>query len=250
MPVVGAQVAADCSRLQFLGKSPPPSRRARHNRQRNLERAAGADVAGKMHTARSRNDIAITLYRMTARRKLLALASAVAGLRCAVLERSSMVAHAGAAAGPAAGQFAGKLAMGSAHPGEQPAFLVASLYTASYRPLAERLAASLTQFGLPYALYEVPTVHRSLSVLGTDDPTYTKANFVRHLLDTHRVPILYLDCDCVIRTEPKLIRSFIEAGTITQADRGFLSAATNSSREWVPIAPSLASCSIGPGARL
>jgi argininosuccinate lyase len=51
-----------------------------------LERAAGADVAGKMHTARSRNDIAITLYRMTARRKLLALASAVAGLRCAVLD--------------------------------------------------------------------------------------------------------------------------------------------------------------------
>jgi hypothetical protein len=139
--------------------------------------------------------------------------SNASALRCAVLERSSMVAHAGAAAGPAAGQFAGKLAMGSAHPGEQPAFLVASLYTASYRPLAERLAASLTQFGLPYALYEVPTVHRSLSVLGTDDPTYTKANFVRHLLDTHRVPILYLDCDCVIRTEPKLIRSFIEAGT-------------------------------------
>src|SRR5580692_2558266 len=32
MPVVGAQVAADCSRLQFLGQSPPPSRRARRNR--------------------------------------------------------------------------------------------------------------------------------------------------------------------------------------------------------------------------
>ena len=51
-----------------------------------LEHAAGADVAGKMHTARSRNDIAITLYRMTARRKLLELASAVAGLRCAFLD--------------------------------------------------------------------------------------------------------------------------------------------------------------------
>jgi hypothetical protein len=36
MPVVGAQVAADGSRWQFLGKSPPPSRRARRNRQRNL----------------------------------------------------------------------------------------------------------------------------------------------------------------------------------------------------------------------
>ena len=37
-----------------------------------LEEACGRDVAGKMHTARSRNDIAMTLYRMTARRELLA----------------------------------------------------------------------------------------------------------------------------------------------------------------------------------
>lgn len=51
-----------------------------------LERAAGADVAGKMHTGRSRNDIAITLYRMTARRELLDLAAAVAGLRCVLLD--------------------------------------------------------------------------------------------------------------------------------------------------------------------
>ena len=44
MPVVGAQVAADGSLLQFLGKSPPPSRHARRNRQRNLERVDGALV--------------------------------------------------------------------------------------------------------------------------------------------------------------------------------------------------------------
>ena len=51
-----------------------------------LEQAAGADIAGKMHTGRSRNDIAITLYRMSARRELLKLAAAVAGLRCVVLD--------------------------------------------------------------------------------------------------------------------------------------------------------------------
>ncbi len=51
-----------------------------------LEHAAGHDIAGKMHTARSRNDIAITLYRMTARRQLLAFASAIAGLRSAILD--------------------------------------------------------------------------------------------------------------------------------------------------------------------
>ena len=51
-----------------------------------LAQAAGADIAGKMHTGRSRNDIAITLYRMTARRELLELAAAVAGLRCVLLD--------------------------------------------------------------------------------------------------------------------------------------------------------------------
>jgi len=53
-----------------------------------LEKSAG-EVAGKMHTARSRNDIAITLYRMTARKELLKLASAVAELRCVLLDLAS-----------------------------------------------------------------------------------------------------------------------------------------------------------------
>ncbi|HYL38690.1 MAG TPA: argininosuccinate lyase [Bryobacteraceae bacterium] len=43
-------------------------------------------LAGKMHTARSRNDIAITLYRMTLRRALLELAGVVAEVRLAVLD--------------------------------------------------------------------------------------------------------------------------------------------------------------------
>ncbi len=51
-----------------------------------LQKAAGIDTAGKMHTARSRNDIAITLYRMTARRELLKLAEATAGLRGVLLD--------------------------------------------------------------------------------------------------------------------------------------------------------------------
>jgi hypothetical protein len=143
------------------------------------------------------------------------LPSTEGALRCAILERSSssMAAHGGTPGASTIRRFDGKLAMSSAHAREQPAYLIAGLYTANYRPLAERLAASLMQFGLPYALYEVPTVHRSMSVRGTDDPTYTKANFVQHLLDTHGVPILYLDSDCVIRSEPKLIRSLVEAGT-------------------------------------
>ena len=53
-----------------------------------LEEKCGP-VAGKMHTARSRNDIAITLYRMTLRRQLLDLASIVAELRSNVLDLAS-----------------------------------------------------------------------------------------------------------------------------------------------------------------
>jgi argininosuccinate lyase len=53
-----------------------------------LEKACGRDLAGKMHTARSRNDIALTLYRMTARRELLLLAETVAELRRVLLEKA------------------------------------------------------------------------------------------------------------------------------------------------------------------
>jgi argininosuccinate lyase len=44
------------------------------------------ELAGKMHTARSRNDIAITLYRMTVREEVKKLARAVAALRGVVLD--------------------------------------------------------------------------------------------------------------------------------------------------------------------
>ena len=53
--------------------------------ERLLEQACGP-LAGKMHTARSRNDIAITLYRMTLRQELLELAGVIAEVRRAVLD--------------------------------------------------------------------------------------------------------------------------------------------------------------------
>jgi argininosuccinate lyase len=54
--------------------------------ERMLEDALGLDVAGKMHTARSRNDIAITLYRMTARREVLKVFEAVCALRAMIIK--------------------------------------------------------------------------------------------------------------------------------------------------------------------
>ena len=53
--------------------------------ERLLEQICGP-LAGKMHTARSRNDIAITLYRMTLRREVLDLASVIAEVRRAILK--------------------------------------------------------------------------------------------------------------------------------------------------------------------
>ncbi len=51
-----------------------------------LEEACGRETAGKMHTARSRNDIAVTLYRMTAREQLLSTLAAILELRAALLD--------------------------------------------------------------------------------------------------------------------------------------------------------------------
>ena len=53
--------------------------------ERLLEQICG-ELAGKMHTARSRNDIAITLYRMTLRQALLDLAGVIAEARRAILD--------------------------------------------------------------------------------------------------------------------------------------------------------------------
>jgi argininosuccinate lyase len=54
--------------------------------ERKLADACGAGVAGRLHTARSRNDIDMTLYRMRQRQYVLAVLSASLRLRGALLE--------------------------------------------------------------------------------------------------------------------------------------------------------------------
>src|SRR5687768_14573391 len=53
---------------------------------RLLIAACGEDVAGRLHTARSRNDIDMTMYRMRQREYILALAEAAVELRVALLD--------------------------------------------------------------------------------------------------------------------------------------------------------------------
>ena len=50
-----------------------------------LAASCGADVAGRLHTARSRNDMAMTMYRINLRGHLLALARAVLRLRTSLI---------------------------------------------------------------------------------------------------------------------------------------------------------------------
>jgi len=54
--------------------------------EEKLAKAIGADVAGRMHTARSRNDIDLTLYRMCVRAEVLNIAAAVLDAREALLD--------------------------------------------------------------------------------------------------------------------------------------------------------------------
>jgi argininosuccinate lyase len=54
--------------------------------ERRLTELCGSDTAGRLHTARSRNDIDMTLYRLNLRRRLAAVARGVWALRAALLE--------------------------------------------------------------------------------------------------------------------------------------------------------------------
>lgn len=53
--------------------------------ERLMIEACGADVAGRLHTARSRNDIDMTMYRMQIRRMILDLEDAVHALRASLI---------------------------------------------------------------------------------------------------------------------------------------------------------------------
>jgi hypothetical protein len=83
-------------------------------------------------------------------------------------------------------------------------FLFISMYTESYAHLAKRLANSMKIHGLPFAIYEVPTVHNSISEKGSNDLSYTKSNFIRNVISRTNKNIIYIDCDCEIKKFPSL----------------------------------------------
>jgi argininosuccinate lyase len=54
--------------------------------EKKLAAICGGEIAGKMHTARSRNDIDLTMYRMVLRRRLTQMFAALLGLRQLLVE--------------------------------------------------------------------------------------------------------------------------------------------------------------------
>ena len=101
--------------------------------------------------------------------------------------------------------------LGALHGGENASYVIVGMFTDHYRAEAERLAASCERFGLAYDLHAVPTVHHSISARGTDDLSFTKANFIRHMLAAHVKPVLYMDVDCEILSPPVLIDELVRS---------------------------------------
>ena len=89
-------------------------------------------------------------------------------------------------------------------PGRLPrsGYVVAAMMTSSHAHYGDRLSESCRRHSLPLALFEVPVVHHSISVKGSDDLRYTKPNFIRFVLRRYRCAVLYVDVDCVIAQRP------------------------------------------------
>lgn len=91
-------------------------------------------------------------------------------------------------------------------------FMACAMFTPSYHRLAGRLVRSLDAFGLQYALFQVPDVHRSISAEGQGDLSVSKPRFIRFLLEEYKKAILCLDGDVVLRREPKQIATLTRKG--------------------------------------
>jgi hypothetical protein len=98
----------------------------------------------------------------------------------------------------------------------QNPFIVCAFFTPKemrYYKFAQRLLTSCEKFGLQYSIYEIPDIHRSISLNGCDDLAFTKANFIAYNMS--RFPdknILFVDVDVLFVDYPKKIAEISGAG--------------------------------------
>ncbi|MCW5963368.1 MAG: argininosuccinate lyase [Bryobacterales bacterium] len=129
-----------------------------------LAATCGPETAGKLHTARSRNDIDITLYRMVLRRELLTILSNLLGLQGTLIETASSHAEtlmpAYTHTQPAQPTTLGHYLMGVIECLERDATRLRAAYaTVNRNPLG---ACAITTTGFPI------NRHRTAALLGFD----------------------------------------------------------------------------------
>jgi argininosuccinate lyase len=135
--------------------------------ERLIERACGADVAGRLHTARSRNDIDMTMYRMRQRLRILDLVEATVSLRRSLIEvaerHRETVFPAHTHTQPAQASTVAHYLLGGIEQLGRDATRLASAYATTNRnPLG---ACAITGTGFPIDR------HRTAELLGFDGPT-------------------------------------------------------------------------------
>ena len=111
-------------------------------------------------------------------------------------------------------------------------FTVCAFFTPDYRARAERLAASLDRLSLPYAIFESPSVHRSISRHGGTDMRFSKPRFIAFCLARSERPVLYVDCDLIFRDWPAAVTEAARSGADFAAFN-WLAARVNDA--WMPV---------------
>jgi len=87
---LGLEALAELDRAKILGtRYDGRSEDLFFHVQEMLAQVCGEDVAGKLHTARSRNDIDLTMYRMCLRREIFRIAAETADARKVLLDLAS-----------------------------------------------------------------------------------------------------------------------------------------------------------------
>jgi argininosuccinate lyase len=151
--------------------------------ERQVVDACGADVAGRLHTARSRNDIDMTMYRMRIREFVLALAEATVQLRHGLVELASRHRHtvfpAHTHTQPAQPSTVAHYLLGAIEQLERDGTrLKAAFASVNQNPLG---ACAITGTGFPIDR------HRTSALLGFDGPTgntYGSIATVDYLLES------------------------------------------------------------------
>ena len=87
-------------------------------------------------------------------------------------------------------------------------YTIISFFTNNYKYKAEILVKSLNKLNLNYKIFEIPEIHCSKSIKGSNNFDYTQPRLILELLNELKSPVLFVDTDLVFREEPTKINEF------------------------------------------